>query len=307
MAKAKDQTEVGITGKPIPKPRTAKQQYELEKKRRMQKHLGTNVGGTQYTSGAKYYVPSTGRTNPRARTFEEFMSICEAVYGGSKGKKEEPKDTRYTVTKADKTANTKAWQNYQSGDKRYKAASHLGEDGEQEGEQLDELRITRLSPDKQEVKRRAQNIKSIRTKKEVLAALQQHAKLQKQGIADEIEYDGESVDEILMITPVQKSTTKKVAKKVTKLEKPDPSDPDYVTKHRAYIKAKQRQEAIDYLGMKSGAEAASERAAAAKKAKLQRQQSDAEAARSAFRTKGVPFSDKKGSGHIVNGKKVYDS
>ena len=75
---AKDQTEVGITGKPIPKPRTAKQQYELEKKRRMQKHLGTNVGGTQYTSGAKYYVPSTSATNPRARTFEEFMSICEA-------------------------------------------------------------------------------------------------------------------------------------------------------------------------------------------------------------------------------------
>ena len=44
----------------------------------MQKHLGTNVGGTQYTSGAKYYVPSTSATNPRARTFEEFMSICEA-------------------------------------------------------------------------------------------------------------------------------------------------------------------------------------------------------------------------------------
>ena len=76
---AKDQTEVGITGKPIPKPRTARQQYELEKKRRMQKHLGTNVGGTQYTSGARYYVPSTSATNPRARTFEEFMGICEAV------------------------------------------------------------------------------------------------------------------------------------------------------------------------------------------------------------------------------------
>jgi hypothetical protein len=76
---AKDQTEVGITGKPIPKPRTAKQQYELEKKRRMQKHLGTNVGGQQYTSGAKYYVPSTGGTNPRARTFEEFVEIAEAI------------------------------------------------------------------------------------------------------------------------------------------------------------------------------------------------------------------------------------
>lgn len=69
---AKDQTVVGITGKPIPKPRTAKQQYELEKKRRMEKHLGKNVGGTQYRSDVTPYY------NPRARTFEEFMSICEA-------------------------------------------------------------------------------------------------------------------------------------------------------------------------------------------------------------------------------------
>ena len=44
----------------------------------MQKHLGTNVGGQQYTSGAKYYVPSTGRDNPRARTFREFIEITEA-------------------------------------------------------------------------------------------------------------------------------------------------------------------------------------------------------------------------------------
>ena len=110
-----------------------------------------------------------------------------------------------------------------------------------------------------------------------------------------------------MVTPSTKQTTKKVVKSVTKLEKPDPRDPDYVVKQRAYLKAKDRQEAIDYERMSSGARAASERAAAAKKAKLQRQQSDAEAARSAFRTKGVPFSDAKGSGHIVNGKKVYAS
>jgi hypothetical protein len=32
-----------------------------------------------------------------------------------------------TVTSADKKANTKAWQNYQSGHKGYKAAPHLGE------------------------------------------------------------------------------------------------------------------------------------------------------------------------------------
>lgn len=169
--------------------------------------------------------------------------------------------------------------------------------------QLDEVVVTR-SP---EVKQRAKNIKKIRDKKEALAALMKHAKMQKQGLADEVEYEGENVDEVLMVTPSTRQTTKKVARSITKLEKPDPKDPDYVVKQRAYLKAKQRQEAIDYERMRSGAEAASERAAAVKKAKLQRQQSDAEAARSAFRTKGVPFSDAKGSGHIVNGKKVYAS
>lgn len=69
---AKDQTVVGITGKPIPKPRTAGQQYELEKKRRMEKHLGKNVGGTQYSSDVTPYY------NPRARTFREFLEIAEA-------------------------------------------------------------------------------------------------------------------------------------------------------------------------------------------------------------------------------------
>jgi len=50
----------------------------------------------------------------------------EAVYGG--GKKEEKKDTRLTVTAADKKANTKAYQNYKAGNKAYKAADHLKED-----------------------------------------------------------------------------------------------------------------------------------------------------------------------------------
>ena len=47
----------------------------------------------------------------------------EAVYGGAK--KEAPKDTRLTVTAADKKANTKAYQNYKAGNKAYKAADHL--------------------------------------------------------------------------------------------------------------------------------------------------------------------------------------
>jgi len=57
---AKDQTEVGITGQPVPKPKTAKQQYELEKNRRKKKHLGKNVGGTQYDSDVNPYF------NPRS-------------------------------------------------------------------------------------------------------------------------------------------------------------------------------------------------------------------------------------------------
>ena len=49
----------------------------------------------------------------------------EAVYGGAK---KEKKDTRLTVTAADKKANTKAYQNYKAGNKGYKAADHLDED-----------------------------------------------------------------------------------------------------------------------------------------------------------------------------------
>ena len=50
----------------------------------------------------------------------------EAVYGGAK--KEAPKDNRLVVTAADKKANTKAYQNYKSGHKGYKAADHLKDD-----------------------------------------------------------------------------------------------------------------------------------------------------------------------------------
>ena len=53
--------------------------------------------------------------------------IGEAVYGGTPAKKEAPKDTRMTVTAADKKGNTPAYQKYKAGDKRYKAADHLGE------------------------------------------------------------------------------------------------------------------------------------------------------------------------------------
>ena len=253
------------------------------------------------------------------KTFAEFMEICEKFsMTADASKPQSPKATKLPRSRERNVGKHDDWKDKPTewgerpaaGNKlKSRASAVVGtqqrqdvETGVREEAQLDEVVVTR-SP---EVKKRAKNIKQIRDKKQALAALMKHAELQKQGLADEVEYDGDNVDEVLMVTPTAKKPTKKVAKSVTKIEKPDPSDPDYVRKQREYVKSKQ-QEAIDYERLRSGAEAANDRAAAVKKAKLQRQQSDAEAARSAFRTKGVPFSDAKGSGHIVNGKKVYAS
>lgn len=49
-----------------------------------------------------------------------------------------------------------------------------------------------------------------------------------------------------------------------------------------------------------------QRKQSAQEKETQRQQ-NADAARREFRTKGVPFSDAKGKGHIVNGKKQYST
>ena len=51
-------------------------------------------------------------------------NVDEAVYGGTPPEK---KDTRMTVTNADKKANTPAYQKFKAGDKRYKAADHMNE------------------------------------------------------------------------------------------------------------------------------------------------------------------------------------
>lgn len=77
--------------------------------------------------GAKYAgseARSAARADKKSKGKHIHGTVDEAVYGGEK---EEPKDTRMTVTAADKKANTKAWQNYQAGHKGYKAAPHLGE------------------------------------------------------------------------------------------------------------------------------------------------------------------------------------
>jgi hypothetical protein len=51
---AKDETEIGITGKPIPKKkRSPKKQYDFEQKRR--ENLGQNVGGNTYKSDVTPY------------------------------------------------------------------------------------------------------------------------------------------------------------------------------------------------------------------------------------------------------------
>ena len=59
-----------------------------------------------------------------ADSVEVDGEVVEAVYGGEKKR---PEDKRMTVTAADKKGNTSAWQKYKAGDKRYKAASHVGE------------------------------------------------------------------------------------------------------------------------------------------------------------------------------------
>jgi len=65
-----------------------------------------------------------------------YQELDEAVYGGEPKKAEEPKDTILVVTNADKKGNTPAYQNFKKGDKRYKAADHMGE----ETRELDEVR-----------------------------------------------------------------------------------------------------------------------------------------------------------------------
>lgn len=63
-------------------------------------------------------------SNEKVKKKERESGVSEAVYGGTPVEK---KDTRYSVTAADKKANTKAYQNYKAGDKRYKAVGPMGE------------------------------------------------------------------------------------------------------------------------------------------------------------------------------------
>lgn len=155
------------------------------------------------------------------RTFNEFMGICEARvpvtrqagdfrYSGRTGEEKaerrakvlsnspDPKKRRQantirtrikTVADRDTArASSDARQRLYQGQQR--RANELARQLMNKEEiELDEVLVTRATPKQQEVKRRAQNIRKIRDKKETLAALMKHAKLQKQGLADEFEYD----------------------------------------------------------------------------------------------------------------------
>ena len=78
-------------------------------------------GDGKVESGKDEYFGSKDKAIKKAMG----KKVDEAVYGGVK---KEKKDTRMVVTAADKKANTKAYQNYKSGNKAYKAADHLKDD-----------------------------------------------------------------------------------------------------------------------------------------------------------------------------------
>ena len=89
-------------------------------------------------------------------------NVDEAVYGGTPEKK---KDTRMTVTAADKKANTPAYQKFKAGDKRYKAADHMGE-----GLSIDQqMKISRDHNRKSPEEKKAANMKALGTIKKVAA------------------------------------------------------------------------------------------------------------------------------------------
>jgi len=84
----------------------------------------------------------------------EMVEIEEAVYGGTPKKKEEPKDTRMTVTNADKKGNTPAYQKMMAGDKRYKKADHMGEEaGDADAKKAEAMKKKQMASREQMMKK----------------------------------------------------------------------------------------------------------------------------------------------------------
>ena len=75
---------------------------------------------------------------------------------------------------------------------------------------------------------------------------------------------------------------------------------------RALKKREEQQEGFSYGSKSFQQEFEKKRKQEAEEKETQRQK-NADSARRAFRTKGIPFSDSKGKGHIVNGVKHYDT
>ena len=118
----------------INKQKVALQQKATSKKQSTDMHTEENIQEVDVTTRANNFGAEIENTTLKRKkekkslkTFKQLSmggkTTTEAVYGG---KTEAPKDNRMTVTAADKKANTKAYQNYKSGNKNYKLADHLG-------------------------------------------------------------------------------------------------------------------------------------------------------------------------------------
>jgi len=108
--------------KPLPKEKMARQADKAYgKEQRAVRSGDEKETNKQMQRRIAMKDPSSRKTQLKNK-MESVQTAYEAVYGGEK-KEEEPK--KMTVTNADKKANTKAYQNYKAGDKRYKAADHM--------------------------------------------------------------------------------------------------------------------------------------------------------------------------------------
>ena len=108
--------------------RLAAQERRAGKSDRMDAKVAKKYADSEARSASREDKKSKGKhIAGMADSFEpEGDSVEEAVYGGT-AKKDEPKDSRMVVTHADKRGNTKAYQNYKAGDKRYKAGVGVDE------------------------------------------------------------------------------------------------------------------------------------------------------------------------------------
>ena len=97
----------------------------------------------------------------------EWIELDEASYEeiAAKMKAKKKADDRMTVTNADKKANTPAYQKYKAGDKRYKAADHMGEELSID----QQMKISRDHNRKSPEEKKAANMKALGTIKKVAA------------------------------------------------------------------------------------------------------------------------------------------